>query len=81
VERSLSAVLNQQIHGSKRSLRSIEDFTQFEQRTAYFLSPSHATILGGPRRGRSREAHRYAPCTALRPPDIITPAIRWSDRS
>src|SRR5690606_17267419 len=27
---------NQQIHGSKRSLRSIEDFTEFEQRTAYF---------------------------------------------
>ncbi|PWB83131.1 MAG: cytochrome B6, partial [Methylocystaceae bacterium] len=27
---------NQQIHGSKRSLRSVEDFTQFEQRTAYF---------------------------------------------
>jgi len=29
-------VFNQQIHGSKRSLRSIEDFTEFEQRTAYF---------------------------------------------
>ena len=29
-------MFNQQIHGSKRSLRSIEDFTQFEQRTAYF---------------------------------------------
>jgi len=27
---------NQQIHGSKRSLRSVEDFTEFEQRTAYF---------------------------------------------
>jgi len=26
----------QQIHGSKRSLRSVEDFTEFEQRTAYF---------------------------------------------
>ena len=33
---SLRGVFNQQIHGSKRSLRSIEDFTQFEQRTAYF---------------------------------------------
>jgi hypothetical protein len=28
---------NQQIHGSKRSLRSIEDFTEFEQRTALTL--------------------------------------------
>ncbi|MGY3606019.1 MULTISPECIES: cytochrome B6 [unclassified Bradyrhizobium] len=33
---SLRGMFNQQIHGSKRSLRSIEDFTQFEQRTAYF---------------------------------------------
>lgn len=33
---SLRGVFNQQIHGSKRSLRSIEDFTEFEQRTAYF---------------------------------------------
>ena len=29
-------MFNQQIHGSKRSLRSVEDFTEFEQRTAYF---------------------------------------------
>ena len=33
---SLRAMFNQQIHGSKRSLRSVEDFTEFEQRTAYF---------------------------------------------
>lgn len=33
---SLRGMFNQQIHGSKRSLRSVEDFTQFEQRTAYF---------------------------------------------
>jgi cytochrome c peroxidase len=33
---SLRGVFNQRIHGSKRSLRSVEDFTQFEQRTAYF---------------------------------------------
>lgn len=33
---SLRGVAHQQIHGSKRSLRSIEDFTEFEQRTAYF---------------------------------------------
>jgi cytochrome c peroxidase len=35
---SLRGLFNQQIHGSKRSLRSVEDFTQFEQRTAYFNS-------------------------------------------
>jgi cytochrome c peroxidase len=33
---SLRGLYNQKIHGSKRSLRSVEDFTQFEQRTAYF---------------------------------------------
>lgn len=33
---SLRGIQNQQIHGSKRSLRSVEDFTEFEQRTAYF---------------------------------------------
>src|SRR3954447_10316031 len=33
---SLRGVANQQIHGSKRSIRSVEDFTEFEQRTAYF---------------------------------------------
>lgn len=33
---SLRGLFNQQIHGSKRSLRSVEDFTEFEFRTAYF---------------------------------------------
>jgi cytochrome c peroxidase len=33
---SLRGMFVQQIHGSKRSLRSVEDFTEFEQRTAYF---------------------------------------------
>jgi cytochrome c peroxidase len=33
---SLRGLYNQQIHGSKRSLRSVEDFSEFEQRTAYF---------------------------------------------
>jgi cytochrome c peroxidase len=33
---SLRGLFNQQIHGSKRSLRSVEDFSDFEQRTAYF---------------------------------------------
>jgi hypothetical protein len=40
---SLRWLFNQQIHGSKRSLRSVEDFTGFEQRTAYFSGdPIHA---------------------------------------
>jgi cytochrome c peroxidase len=44
---SLRAVFNQQIHGSKRSLRSVEDFTEFEQRTAYFNGdPIHAMKKG-----------------------------------
>jgi cytochrome c peroxidase len=33
---TLRGVFNQQIFGSKRGLRSVEDFTEFEQRTAYF---------------------------------------------
>jgi cytochrome c peroxidase len=44
---SLRGVSNQQIHGSKRSLRSVEDFTEFEQRTAYFNGdPIHAIKKG-----------------------------------
>src|SRR3569623_1791802 len=33
---SLRGMFNQQIHGSKRSNRSVEDFSEFEQRTANF---------------------------------------------
>ena len=44
---SLRGLFNQQIHGSKRSLRSVEDFTEFEQRTAYFNGePIHALKKG-----------------------------------
>src|SRR5690242_3217654 len=44
---SLRGVQNQQVHGSKRSLRSVEDFTEFEQRTAYFNGdPIHAMKKG-----------------------------------
>jgi cytochrome c peroxidase len=44
---SLRGMFNQQIHGSKRSLRSVEDFTEFEQRTAYFNGdPIHAQKKG-----------------------------------
>jgi len=44
---SLRGVFNQQILSSKRSLRSVEDFTEFEQRTAYFNNdPIHAMKKG-----------------------------------
>ncbi len=44
---SLRGMFAQQIHGSKRSLRSVEDFTEFEQRTAYFNGdPIHAMKKG-----------------------------------
>jgi cytochrome c peroxidase len=44
---SLRGVAEQQIHGSKRSLRSVEDFTEFEQRTAYFNGDQiHASKKG-----------------------------------
>lgn len=44
---SLRGMFVQQIHGSKRSLRSVEDFTEFEQRTAYFNGdPIHAMKKG-----------------------------------
>jgi cytochrome c peroxidase len=44
---SLRGMFHQQIHGSKRSLRSVEDFTEFEQRTAYFNGdPIHAMKKG-----------------------------------
>jgi cytochrome c peroxidase len=44
---SLRGLFNQQIHASKRSLRSVEDFTEFEFRTAYFNGdPIHAMKKG-----------------------------------
>jgi cytochrome c peroxidase len=44
---SLRGVFSQQIHGSKRSLRSVEDFTEFEIRTAYFNGdPIHSMKKG-----------------------------------
>jgi cytochrome c peroxidase len=44
---SLRGMFNQQIHGSKRSLRSVEDFTEFEQRTAYFNGDQIRAIKKG----------------------------------
>jgi cytochrome c peroxidase len=55
---SLRGVFAQQIHGSKRSLRSVEDFTEFEQRTAYFNGdPIHAIKKGANILDRVRVSH------------------------
>jgi len=55
---SIRGVFNQQIHGSKRSLRSVEDFTEFEQRTAYFNGdPVHAVKKGMMILDRVRVSH------------------------
>ncbi len=44
---SMRGTYNQQIHGSKRSIRSLRDFAEFEQRTAYFNGDEiHATKKG-----------------------------------
>ena len=58
---SLRGVFNQQIHGSKRSLRSVEDFTEFEQRTAYFNGdPIHA-MKKGFEHPRPHPGHAHGP--------------------
>lgn len=55
---SLRGLFNQQIHGSKRSLRSVEDFSEFEFRTAYFNGdPIHAMKKGFPMIDRIHVAH------------------------
>jgi cytochrome c peroxidase len=55
---SLRGLFNQQIHGSKRSLRSVEDFTEFEFRTAYFNGdPIHAMKKGFTVVPREQVAH------------------------
>ncbi|HEV7867271.1 MAG TPA: cytochrome B6 [Chthoniobacteraceae bacterium] len=55
---SLRGLFNQQIHSSKRSLRSVEDFTEFEQRTAYFNGdPVHAMKKGFVQLDRVRVSH------------------------
>src|SRR5690606_17187889 len=55
---SLRGVKEQQIHGSKRSLRSVEDFTEFEQRTAYFNGDQvHAAKKGMVPLDRIRVSH------------------------
>ncbi len=55
---SLRGMFNQQIHGSKRSLRSVEDFTEFEARTAYFNGdPIRAMKKGFPVLDRIHVSH------------------------
>ena len=55
---SLRGLFVQQIHGSKRSLRSVEDFTEFEQRTAYFNGDQiHAMKKGAVILDRVRVSH------------------------
>ena len=55
---SLRGLFNQQVHGSKRSLRSVEDFTEFEQRTAYFNGDQvHAFKKGAVILDRVRVSH------------------------
>lgn len=55
---SLRGLFAQQVHGSKRSLRSVEDFTEFEFRTAYFNGdPIHAMKKGFPVIDRIHVSH------------------------
>jgi cytochrome c peroxidase len=80
---SLRGLFNQQIHGSKRSLRSVEDFTEFEQRTAYFNGdPIHAMKKGFTIIPRVQVAHMaqmqnmfdFPPAPKLLPTGRLDPA-------
>ncbi|HMB07940.1 MAG TPA: cytochrome B6, partial [Isosphaeraceae bacterium] len=80
---SLRGMFNQQIHASKRSLRSVEDFTEFEQRTAYFNGdPIHAMKKGFIQLDRVRVSHMaqlqnmldFPPAPELTPLGRLDPA-------
>jgi hypothetical protein len=80
---SLRGLFNQQIHGSKRSLRSVEDFTEFEFRTAYFNGdPIHAMKKGFMIIPRVQVAHMaqmqnmfdFPPAPKLNPVGRLDPA-------
>src|SRR3954471_21191031 len=80
---SLRGMFNQQIHSSKRSLRSVEDFTEFEQRTAYFNGdPIHAMKKGFIQLDRVRVSHMaqlqnmldFPPAPKLNPMGRLDPA-------
>jgi cytochrome c peroxidase len=63
---SLRGTFNQQIHGSKRSLRSLEDFTQFEQHSAYFDHDTATAAKKGRRfRDRDEEVSKMAQAQAM----------------
>jgi cytochrome c peroxidase len=80
---SLRGLFQQQIHGSKRSLRSVEDFTEFEFRTAYFNGdPIHAMKKGFPVLDRIHVSHMaqfqnmldFPPAPKLMPGGRLDPA-------
>jgi len=80
---SLRGLFQQQIHGSKRSLRSVEDFTEFEFRTAYFNGdPIHAMKKGFPVLDRIHVSHMaqlqnmldFPPAPKLAPGGRLDPA-------
>ncbi|RJR46437.1 MAG: cytochrome B6 [Desulfobacteraceae bacterium] len=80
---SLRGLFNQQIHGSKRSLRSVEDFTEFEFRTAYFNGdPIHSMKKGFTIIPRVQVAHMaqmqnmfdFPPAPKLAPGGRLDPA-------
>ncbi len=81
---SLRGMYLQQIHGSKRSLRSVEDFTEFEFRTAYFNGdPIHAMKKGFPLIDRIHVAHMaqfqnmldFPPAPKLTPEGRLDPKL------
>ena len=81
---SLRGVFNQQIHGSKRSLRSVEDFTEFEQRTAYFNGdPIRAIKKGVNILDRVRVSHmaQFQNMLDFPPAPKLDPATGRLDRS
>ncbi len=80
---SLRGLFNQQIHASKRSLRSVEDFSEFEQRTAYFNGDEiHAAKKGMNIISRVQVAHMaqmqnmfdVPPAPKLDPAGFLDPA-------
>lgn len=81
---SLRGVFNQQIHSSKRSLRSVEDFTEFEQRTAYFNGDEiHAIKKGMNILDRVQVSHMAQMQNMLDfpPPSKLDPLTGRLDRS
>jgi cytochrome c peroxidase len=77
---SLRGVYNQRLFGSQRALKSIEDFTEFEQRAAYFDGdPVSATAKGVNALERGSQVHFMAEFQELLdfPP---APGLRWDGK-